>query len=65
MPFETPARLIGRIDTGDEVEIHTAAETLKNLRTGEQFRLAPLGDVAPIIAAGGIFEYARQQGLLK
>ena len=65
VPFETPARLIGRIDTGDEVEIHTAAETLKNLRTGEQFRLAPLGDVAPIIAAGGIFEYARQQGLLK
>ncbi len=64
IPFETPQRLVEKIATGDEVEIDPAAATLKNLRTSEQFDLSPLGDVADIIAAGGVFEYARQQGML-
>ncbi len=65
VPFETPNRLVGKFTTGDEVEIDTAAAVLKNLRTSEQFDLSPLGDVGPIIAAGGVFEYAREQGMLE
>lgn len=64
VPFETPNRLVEKIATGDEVEIDPAAATLKNLRTAEQFDLSPLGDVGPIIAAGGVFEYAKQEGML-
>ena len=65
VPIETPQRLADKIATGDEVEIDVAAGTMKDLRTGETFALLPLGDVGPIIAAGGVFEYARRQGMLK
>lgn len=64
VPFETPGRLVEKIATGDEVEIGPAASTLRNLTSGKEFPLADLGDVGPIVAAGGIFEYAKQQGLL-
>ncbi len=64
VPVETPERLIERIATGDEVELDIAAATITNARTGETFDCAVLGDVGPIIAAGGIFEYAKEQGLL-
>ncbi len=64
VPFECPARLIEKIATGDEVDVDADAATLTSRRSGERFALAPLGDVAPIIAAGGIFEYARRQGML-
>jgi len=65
VPFETPERLIERIATGDEVSIDTESAVLTVARTGERIACAVLGDVGPIIAAGGIFEYARQQGMLK
>ena len=64
IPFETPTRLVDKFATGDEVEIDPTGGTLKNVTSGEEFPLADLGDVGPIIAAGGVFEYARQQGLL-
>ena len=64
IPFETGQRLVGEVKTGDEVEIDTAASTLRNLRTGKSYPLQSLGDVGPIIAAGGVFGYARKQGLL-
>jgi len=65
VPFETPERLVERIATGDRAEIDHAAGTLKNLTAGRTHTLDPLGDVADIIAAGGIFEYARRSGMLK
>ncbi len=64
IPFETPLRLIDEFATGDEIEIDLSGTTLKNLRTGKQFDLSSLGDVADIIAAGGVFDYAREQGML-
>lgn len=64
VPFETPNRLVEKFATGDEVEIDTDAAVLKNLRTSEQFDLSSLGDVGPIIAAGGVFDYAKQEGML-
>ncbi len=42
-----------------------AASTLSNLTTGEDYELRPLGDVAPILEAGGVFEYAKKVGMLK
>ena len=63
-PFEAPERLIDRIRTGDELEIDTTNYTLTNRTTGETHLLKPLGDVADILKAGNVFEYARQAGLM-
>ena len=65
VPLETPARLVGEIATGEEVEVNIAAAELKNLTRDQTFRLKALGDVADIVAAGGIFEYARRSGMLR
>ena len=64
VPVETPERLIEGIATGDEVELDLPAATIRNLRTGDRFDCAVLGDVGPIVEAGGIFGYARRQGML-
>ena len=38
--------------------------TLRNLSTNETYELKPLGEVAPILEAGGLFPYARKVGML-
>lgn len=65
IPFETRQRLCETVCTGDCLRIDSEAGTLQNLTTGEKWQLNPLGEVAPIIAAGGIFEYAKRVGMLK
>ena len=65
VPFETPVRLVDTIATGAEVELDTEAHTLRDVATGTTYDLNPLGDVAEIVAAGGVFEYARTKGMLK
>jgi 3-isopropylmalate/(R)-2-methylmalate dehydratase small subunit len=37
---------------------------LNNNTTGDTFDLNPLGDVTPIIEAGGVFAYAKKVGML-
>lgn len=64
VPFESIERLIDRVRTGDELEIDTSLGKLTNHTTGEEFLLKPLGDVADILKAGDVFEYARQAGLM-
>ena len=64
VPLETPERLCEQISTGDEVEIDVAAGTLTDKTNGRSWRLQPLGDARAIIEAGGIFDYARQTGML-
>lgn len=64
VPFETYDRLVDRIRTGDDLEIDTALGKLTNHTTGEEHLLRPLGDVADILRAGNVFEYARQAGLM-
>lgn len=64
VPLETPRRLIDAIATGAEVELDLAEGVLTDTAAGEQYKLNPLGDVADIVAAGGIFDYARNTGLL-
>jgi len=65
IPFESCDRLCERICTGDELRIDVAGSSLANLTTGEEWRLKPLGEVGPILEAGGVFNYARQVGMLK
>ncbi len=64
VPFECAERLCDRVCTGDEVAIDVHAGTLQNLTTGETHALKPLGEVAPILEAGGVFPYARKVGML-
>jgi 3-isopropylmalate/(R)-2-methylmalate dehydratase small subunit len=63
-PFECVDRLCEKICTGDELKIDVSASLLHNLTTKEQWQLKPLGEVAPIIEAGGLFPYARKVGML-
>jgi 3-isopropylmalate/(R)-2-methylmalate dehydratase small subunit len=65
VPFECGDRLCERICTGDELRIDATESLLHNITTGEEWRLRPLGEVAPILEAGGLFEYARKVGMLK
>jgi 3-isopropylmalate/(R)-2-methylmalate dehydratase small subunit len=65
IPFETPDRLCERICTGDELKIDVQKYLLTNLTTKEELQLKPLGEVVPILEAGGVFNYARKVGMLK
>jgi 3-isopropylmalate/(R)-2-methylmalate dehydratase small subunit len=65
IPFETNDRLCERICTGDQLRIDVASSRLLNQTTGEEWLLKPLGEVAPIIAAGGLFPYAEKTGMLR
>jgi 3-isopropylmalate/(R)-2-methylmalate dehydratase small subunit len=65
IPFECEQRLCDRVCTGDELEIDVAGGVLHNRTTKEEYRLKPLGEVAPILEAGGLFPYARKVGMLK
>ena len=65
IPFESAQRLCDRVCTGDELRLDVPKATLTNVTTGDVYQLKPLGDVAPILEAGGVFPYARQAGMLK
>lgn len=58
------ASLVDKFTTGDEALIDFARCVIENVTTGEQFELEPLGDVQPVIDAGGLFAYARQSGMI-
>jgi 3-isopropylmalate/(R)-2-methylmalate dehydratase small subunit len=64
-PVEAATRLCDTLKTGEEVELDLDANTLKVIATGKVFALKALGDARPVIDAGGIFEYARQSGMIK
>ena len=65
LPCETEARISEEINTGDECTLDIEAGTLVNHTSGKTYQLKPLGDVKPIIDAGGVFNYARESGMLK
>jgi len=64
VPCESTGRLVDEIRTGDDVEIDLEACTFTDHTTGKQYELKPLGEVKPIIEAGGVFDYAKQTGML-
>src|SRR5213078_3147149 len=65
VPLESVERLVDKIRTGDELEVHLDEQYVLNKTRNERYELRPLGDVLPIIEAGGIFSYAKQAGMLK
>src|SRR5712692_8577992 len=60
IPFESVDRLSDRVCTGDMLHLEVVSGLLHNQTTGEEYRLKPLGEVAPILEAGGLFPYARK-----
>jgi len=65
VPFETTGELYKETETGDTIEIDTRKGILRNITQGKEYKLKPLGDVKDILNAGGIFAYARREGMLK
>ena len=65
VPVESSQRLVGKVQTGDELEVHVLDGFALNKTRGERYGLAPLGDVLPIIEAGGVFNYAKAAGMLR
>ncbi len=61
-PFETPEPLTALIETGDEVTLDFDRETL--VVRNREIRLKSLGEVRPVVEAGGIFNYARKTGMI-
>lgn len=64
VPLESKERLVEKVHTGDELEIHIDEQYVLNKTRNERYDLNPLGDVLPIIEAGGVFNYAKQTGML-
>ena len=63
-PWESVARLCKQFKTGEDVSIDFAQNQLFNHTLGRSYDLKPLGEVGPVIEAGGIFAYARQTGMI-
>ena len=65
LPIETPEPLVAKFQTGQNATLDITKGTLVNNDTGESFKVNPLGDVLPIVEAGGVFNYAREAGMMK
>ena len=65
IPFESISRICDTVCTGDELRLDVQSAKLHNLTTREMYDLKPLGDIAPILEAGGVFPYAQKVGMLK
>src|SRR6266481_863181 len=63
-PCECVDRLCVILKTGDvvTVDLDQSAVTLKG--SGKVYSFKPLGDVRPVVDAGGLFNYARQTGMI-
>ena len=65
IPLGAKARLIDQVCTGDKLVIDIPGGKLTNATTGDSWELQPLGEVAPILEAGGLFPYAQKVGTFK
>jgi 3-isopropylmalate/(R)-2-methylmalate dehydratase small subunit len=63
-PIECTERLCDTFKTGDLAEVDIDAGTIRHVATGKTYSLKPLGEVRPVIDAGGIFDYARKNGMM-
>jgi 3-isopropylmalate/(R)-2-methylmalate dehydratase small subunit len=63
-PCEIMERLCDTLKTGDEVTVDLDAATVTVKNTGKVYRFKPLGDVRPVVDAGGLFNYARKSGMI-
>jgi 3-isopropylmalate/(R)-2-methylmalate dehydratase small subunit len=63
-PYESVKDLSKEVHTGDELEIDPEQPALINHTQNKTYELKPLGSVADIVHAGGIFAYARETGMV-
>lgn len=63
-PCEITERLCDTLKTGDVVTVDLDKATVTVQATGKTVSFKPLGDVRPVVDAGGIFNYARQTGMI-
>lgn len=63
-PCELTERLCDTLKTGDVVTVDLDACTVTVKATNKVFRFKPLGDVRPVVDAGGLFNYARNTGMI-
>lgn len=64
-PWESVDRLGEIFQTGQEVTIDFDNNQIINHTLDKTYNLKPLGEIKPVIDAGGIFAYARQTGMIK
>lgn len=64
LPLEIGKKINDRIHTGDLIELDLQNYTVMRLEENLVIDLKHPGDVLPIIEAGGLFEYARQTGMI-
>jgi len=66
VPLESVQRLVEKIRTGDELEVHIKdGYVINKSQNNQRYDLKPIGDALPIIEAGGVFAYAKEAGMLK
>ena len=63
-PCECADRLCDVFHTGDPVTINLDTHTVTARASGAVYTFKPLGDVRPVVDAGGLFNYARQSGMI-
>jgi 3-isopropylmalate/(R)-2-methylmalate dehydratase small subunit len=63
-PIECAERLCDIFKTGDVATVDIDANTIRHHGSGKVYSLKPLGEVRPVIDAGGIFDYARATGMM-
>jgi 3-isopropylmalate/(R)-2-methylmalate dehydratase small subunit len=63
-PCESTERICEVLKTGDVVTVDLDAATVTLKVSGKSYKFKPLGDVRPVVDAGGLFNYARQTGMI-
>jgi 3-isopropylmalate/(R)-2-methylmalate dehydratase small subunit len=63
-PCECQDRLCEILKNGDVVTVDLDASTVTVPATGKVYSFKPLGDVRPVVDAGGLFNYARKNGMI-
>jgi 3-isopropylmalate/(R)-2-methylmalate dehydratase small subunit len=63
-PCEITERLCDVLQTGEVVTVDIDQCTVTSQTSGKVYSFKPLGDVRPVVDAGGIFNYARQTGMI-
>lgn len=65
LPVATADRLCDELKTGDEITIDIEQQTITVLKNHRKVASEPVGELASIVAAGGLFSYARATGRIK
>ncbi len=64
VPYEISTKINQQVKTGDIIRINMDEYILYNESDEKEYQLNPLGEVLPIVEAGGLFEYARKTKMI-